>query len=188
MTDLANSGTSPRYSAIQRGLHWAIAIVLLAVLAGGLLIGFLGFKGVTDLLGTDLRNMLYKYHKTFGLVVLAAMVIRLAVKLRRGAPAYDPPLTPFQAMASSLVHKALYLSLLVMPVLGWLATDALDFPVEFFNWTVPQFIDKNKELGDTLFWLHGIVGWIIVGLLTAHIGAALLHAVVLRDSVLKRML
>ena len=188
VTEFAESLTQAKYTPLQRVLHWAIALAVLGVLAGGLLIGFLGFKGVTELLGTEARNLLYKYHKTFGLIILAAMVLRLVVKARRGAPAYNPELTPFQAQASSMVHKALYLALLAMPVLGWLATDALNFPVEFFNWTVPQFIDKNKELGDTLFWLHGIVGWAIVGLLAVHIGAALFHAIVLRDSVLKRML
>lgn len=188
MTDLAPTDQSQKYSTVQRVLHWAVAIALFGVLGVGLLMGFLGFKGLTELFGADLRNMLYKYHKTFGLVILAAMLIRLAVKVRRGAPSYDPPLSPFQALASSLVHKALYVCLVAMPILGWLATDALNFPVEFFNWNVPQFIDKNEDLGELLFWLHGIVGWAIVGLIAVHIGAALLHALVLKDGILKRMI
>jgi cytochrome b561 len=188
MTELADGTKAPRYSPIQRLLHWGIALAALGVLSGGLLIWFFGFDGVTELLGKEGRDFLYKYHKTFGLIILAAMMVRVAVRVRFGTPSYQPSLPPWQAMTSSLVHKGFYIVLFAMPILGWLATDALDFPVEFFNWTVPQFIDKNKELGDTLFWLHGIVGWMLFGLIVADVGAAMMHAIILRDAVLKRML
>lgn len=186
MTDTTTA--TSKYTSTQRALHWLIALMVLGVLAGGLTLGFLGFKGVTELLGETGRNILYNLHKTFGLIILAAMVIRLIVKIRSGTPPYDPPLAPWQSLASKIVHKALYICLIAMPILGWLATDAHDYPVEFFTLSVPQFIDKDKALGDLLYELHETVGWIIVALIATHIGAALMHAIVHKDGVIKRMM
>jgi cytochrome b561 len=160
---------------------------VLLVLAGGMLLGILGFKGVTETFGAPIRNLIYTYHKTFGLIILAAMVLRLALRLRHGAPPYQPPLPAWQATISGLVHKALYVCLFAMPVLGWLATDAANYPVEFFAWSLPQFIDKDKELGALLYGAHEIIGWILAGLIAMHIGAALHHWLIKRDTVMQRM-
>jgi cytochrome b561 len=181
------SPPSPKYTSPQRLLHWAVAIMAIGVLAAGLTLGILGFKGVTDLLGAATRNVIYTYHKTFGLIVLAAMLIRLVVKLKQGAPAYDPPLERWQEAISGIVHKALYICLIAMPTLGWMATDASNYPVEFFSWSLPQFIDKDKALGTLLYDLHGILGWVLTGLLAMHIGAAMMHWLVKRDGVMSRM-
>jgi cytochrome b561 len=179
--------TVSRYTRAQRGLHWLVAVMAICVLAGGLLLGILGFKGVTELLGAPVRNFIYTYHKTFGLIVLAAMTIRLAIKLKHGAPPYQPPLERWQEVVSGIVHKSLYACLFAMPILGWAATDAANYPVEFFSWSLPQFIAKDKALGQTLYDLHGIVGWVLAVLIAMHIGAALHHWFIKRDRVMSRM-
>ncbi len=178
---------APCYSLPQRLVHWAVAIMAIAVLAGGLLLGLMGFEGVTKTFGEAVRNLIYTYHKTFGLIILAAMVCRLILRLRHGAPPYDPPLVPWQAHLSGIVHKTLYVCLFAMPVLGWMATDAADYPVEFFAWSVPQFIAKDQALGTLLYSLHGIIGWILAGLIAMHVGAALFHWRIKRDTVMARM-
>ena len=75
-----------KYALSQRLLHWIIALMVLGALAVGMLLGFLGFSGVKDTFGIDVTNLLYKYHKTFGVLILGLMVIRIAVKLAKGAP------------------------------------------------------------------------------------------------------
>ncbi|MGB0505772.1 MAG: cytochrome b [Pikeienuella sp.] len=177
-----------KYPAIQRGLHWVIALMVLGTLAVGMLLGWLGYGGVVKSFGQDMTNMLYKYHKTFGVIILFAMIIRIIVKIRMGKPPYANPLTSFEKAASGAVHGLLYVCLLAMPILGWLATSAGGYPVEFFNWTLPNPISKDKELSETLYWLHGAVGWMTAALVAAHIGAALMHGIVKRDGVLQRML
>jgi len=176
-----------RYSRPQRTLHWLIALLVAGVLLGGLTLGLLGFQGVTDLLGDPGRDLLYKYHKTGGLLILALMAVRLAVRIQRGKPAYDPPIAAWERKASTAVQHLLYLALFAMPVLGWLATDAADYPVEFFAWSLPQFIAKDPSLGETLYELHETVGWAIVVLLGLHVGGALKHAIIERDGVMGRI-
>ncbi|MEM1300459.1 MAG: cytochrome b [Pseudomonadota bacterium] len=177
----------PRYAPLQRIFHWLMALIILPLAAGGVLIGILGFQGVTDLLGGPLRDTLYEYHKTFGLIVLGLIVARLFLRMELGHPAYDPPLPLWQRLASSLVHYLLYLALFAMPILGWLATDASDYPVEFFHWNLPQFIAKDEAMGKALYATHGTVGWILVALIALHVGAALKHWLIDKDGVAWRM-
>jgi len=176
-----------RYVRIQRVLHWLMALIVTAVLAGGLMIGILGFEGVTDLLGRAGRDILYEYHKTFGLIVLALMFLRLFVRVEYGKPKYDPPIKAWERAASAGVQYLLYLALFAMPILGWLATDASDYPVEFLAWNLPQFIAKDKAMGDALYEAHGVVGWTIAALLVLHVGGALKHALSGRKDVIDRI-
>jgi cytochrome b561 len=81
----------------------------------------------------------------------------------------------------------LYVALLAMPILGLLATAAGGYPVQFFEWTLPGLIGKDKALSDTLFWLHGLVGWVLLGLILLHVGAAMRHWLIKRDGVMARM-
>lgn len=177
-----------KYALSQRLLHWVIAAMVIGALAVGFLLGFLGFSGVKDAFGIDVTNLLYKYHKTFGILILGLMVARIVVKLAKGKPAYATPLTRFEHAASNAVHGLLYLCLFAMPVLGWLGTGANGFPVEFFNWKLPPILAKDKELGGLLMQLHEIIGWTLAALIAIHIGAALKHAIVKKDGVLQRML
>lgn len=178
----------PRYPAIQRLIHWVVGIIVIGVLCGGLIIYTLGYDGVVKAFGQDMTNTLYKFHKTFGIVVLFLMIIRVIVKIRMGKPEYATPLTTFEKAASGAVHGLLYVCLIAMPVLGWAATGASGYPVEFFNWTLPPLVGKDKEWGETLYMLHGYVGFAILILLFMHIGAALMHGIVKKDGVLQRML
>lgn len=177
-----------KYPVVQRGLHWIIALMVLGALAVGMTLGWLGYRGVVESFGQDMTNMLYKYHKTFGVIILFAMVIRIIVKVKMGKPPYAVPLTSFEKAASGAVHGLLYVCLLAMPILGWVGTAAGGFPVEFFNWKLPGIVGKDKELAETAMWLHGVVGWITAALIAGHIGAALKHAVIKRDGLLQRML
>ena len=178
---------NPRYSLLQRLIHWAVAVIAICVLAVGLTLGFLGFEGVKNSFGMEATNFLYKYHKTFGVILLALMTVRLAMRLGLGRPDYDPPLPRFNKIASEAVHGLLYVLLLVQPVLGWSATAAGGYPIEFFNTTLPKFIEKDPALSKTLYSLHFGVGLLLIALITVHVGAALMHWLVLRDTVMKRM-
>ena len=74
-----------------------------------------------------------------------------------------------------------------MPVLGWAATAAGGFPVQFFDLTMPGIIGENKALSETLFMLHGAVGLAIAALALLHIAAAMRHWLVLNDGVMNRI-
>ena len=91
---------------------------------------------------------------------------------------------------------AFYLLLIVMPLTGWALVSAATFkvPTLLFG-TIPlphlPFLENAadpKAAEDWTKWLHGTLGWAIIVLLLAHVGAALKHHFINRDDVLKRML
>ncbi|MFQ5567359.1 MAG: cytochrome b [Paracoccaceae bacterium] len=176
-----------RYHLLQRLLHWAVALCVIFVLPLGLTLGVLGFEGLKNNFGMDATNFIYKYHKTFGVIILVLMIARLAARLILGKPEYDAPLPGISRVASRISHWMLYVLLLIQPVLGWTATSAGGFPAEFFNWKLPALLAKDPALSKTLYALHGTVGLLLLVLVTIHISAALAHRYMLRDTVMKRM-
>ena len=177
----------PRYSLIQRILHWLVAGVLLLSLTGGALLYAYGFTGLRDTFGMGVTNAIYTGHKTAGVLILGLMLLRVAVRRGLGVPAPEPSLTPFQVRASEAVHLMLYVGLIGMAVLGWLATGSGGFPVEFFSARLPGILPKNEALSETLFWMHGLVAVALVGLIALHVGAAMMHWKVKKDGVMARM-
>jgi len=177
----------PRYSLLQRLIHWAVAVIAVCLLAVGMTLALLGFEGVKASFGMDVTNLLYKYHKSFGVVLLGLMTLRLVLRLVVGRPEHVPPLPRFNRVASEVVHGLLYVALLVQPLLGWAATAAGGYPIEFFQTVLPGVIGKDPELSKTLYGLHYAVGWAIIGLIVVHASAALMHRLVLRDGVMRRM-
>jgi len=176
-----------RYSLLQRLIHWAVAICVVFVLPMGLTLGVLGFDGVKNTFGMEATNFIYKYHKTFGVIILGLMTLRLAVRLVLGKPEYDEPLPSVSRVASGISHWLLYVLLLIQPVLGWTATSAGGFPIEFFNWKLPALLAKDPALSKSLYAVHGTFGLLLLVLITIHISAALAHRYMLRDTVMKRM-
>ena len=164
-----------RFTLPQRLLHWLIALVVLALLVVGLTFWTLGYEGTVEAFGNEMTNLLYKYHKTFGILVFILMIVRVALRRASPPPAYDPPLTGPERIASRTTHLLIYLLLLGMPIGGWLATAAGGYPVQFFDWELPGLIGKNEALSERLFQFHGIGGLVLTALVVLHVGAALRH-------------
>ncbi len=169
------------YSAIAKSLHWGIAAAVLLIIPIGIIMRLLGP-------GT-LQNVLYTTHRSLAVLVLALMLVRLAYRLVHGVPAPDPSLEPWQRIVSHLVHLSLYALLIAQPIIGWVATSAYGARISFFGlFIVPDLVSKDQTLSDPLFLVHRVLGFVLAGLLTLHIGAALYHYFIRRDRVLQRML
>ncbi|MCL7929532.1 cytochrome b [Halomonas llamarensis] len=171
----------------HRVLHWLVALGVLLSLASGLTLGFLGFERAVALIGETLTNALYTAHKTLGITLLLLMTLRIMTRLAFVVPDHDPPLNAFERLVSTSVHHLLYLALVVMPILGALATATGGFPVQFFYWTLPSVVGENEALSETLFLWHERVGWLLIVLITLHVIGALYHGWIKRDNVMKRM-
>ena len=176
------------YAPAQKVLHWLVAGLAIGALGFGATIGLYGFEGLVESFGQNATNVIYRYHKTAGVLILALMFLRLAARIRWGKPAHVPPLKSWERIASSATHHGLYACLFAMPILGWAATAAGGYPVEFFEWRLPGLLSKNEALSRTLFSLHGAVGFLTLVLAAVHIAGALKHALLDRDGVMGRMM
>lgn len=188
MTDATGETSAQGYPAVRKLLHWVVALCVILTLIGGLMLWKYGFMGLKDNFGIETTNLVYKYHKSFGLLILILMTVRIIAKLMMPDPPHVPPLSAFHRIASKSVHGLLYLLLLAQPVVGWVATSAGGFPAEFFGGAFPDLVGKDKALSEALYGVHGALGWLIILLVAIHIGAALLHRFVYKDGVMARML
>ena len=178
--------TKTRYTFLQRLLHWLIALMVFGLLLAGFTFWIFGYDGTVGLFGEELTGELYKYHKSFGVLLLGLMVLRLVLRRASPPPPYDPPLTGVERLVGGGTHLLLYLLLIGMPIGGALATAAGGYPVQFFDWELPALIGKNEELSKQLFLFHGIAGLVLSALVLLHIAAAIKH-LKLKDGIMRRI-
>jgi len=144
----------------QRRLHWWTAALVALMLA-------LGWSMVAVPLAQLLvKFVLYQAHKTIGIVIFGLTLWRLAWRWRRGTRAPN--------RAAGLVHAALLVLLLAMPVTGFLlsAASPSGVPTLFLGViAIPHPIGPDPDLFARLQWLHRAEGWTLLTLGLAH-GAA----------------
>lgn len=170
-----------KYNLPARVLHWLTALGIAG--AFGLALSFDEFP-----LGPT-KIALINYHKWIGITVLALVAIRLVWRHIKRPPAPLASLTVIENRVSLLIHGALYLLMFAVPLGGWLYSNAKGYPVVWLGLVpLPNLLDKNPALADTLKDLHELGGWSIVILAGLHATAALKHHFISKDDVLKRML
>ena len=169
------------YPATSKLLHWLVAACVLVTVPVAIVMDRVG-QGPT-------QDSLYNLHKSLGVLILVLMVLRLINRLVAGALAPEAEIEPWQKTVSSIVHTSLYVLLLAMPIVGYIANSAYGASTPFFGlFELPSIVGKNEELATRLFTLHRWVGWLVILLVLMHISAALYHHFIRRDAVLKRML
>lgn len=176
-------GTLPPtgYPSASKWLHWLVAACVLVTAPVSIVMGRVG-EG-------PLQNTLYNLHKSLGVLIFILMVLRLINRLMAGAPAPDPSIARWQKAASSAVHGSIYVLLVAMPIVGYVANSAYGATTPFFGlFELPRIVGDNEGLANTLFAAHRWTGFLLIVLVLMHIGAALQHHFIHGDNVLRRML
>jgi cytochrome b561 len=172
------------YSGIQKMIHWVMALIAIVLIP----IGFYMVQRGTATNFDAVTNDLYTKHKTFGAIMLVLILLRVFIRVRTGSPAPEPSLNRLQIIMAEAVHGLLYLLLLCVPLLGWLGVSAYGARGIAGGFNLPEILAKNEPLGEILLRYHGYAAVLLMLFIGAHIGAALMHRLVLKDGVLKRML
>lgn len=167
-----------RYPGISRILHWLVAALVFVTWPLGLMIGFVK---------NEVKLDFYMVHESLGFLLLWLMLLRIGAKLIAGSPAAEGSFV--EHFAAATVHGLLYLFLVVMPVSGFLATNAHGFPLDWFG-VLPIWspIGKSPDVAGAFSTIHAWTGWILLGLFALHFGAVLMHHIIKRDHTLQRML
>lgn len=173
--------TAERYGSPSIAMHWLMLLLLAAVYA------CIELRELYPK-GSDPREALKQWHFMLGLSVFALVWLRLGLRLWVPTPRIQPAPGVWQHRAAVAMHFALYLFMVVMPLLGWLLLSAKGKPVPFFGLELPALVGSNEGFAGSVKELHetiGTVGYYLVGV---HAAAALFHHYVLRDNALLRML
>ena len=172
-----------RYNTVSIAFHWVIALLIVAQLAGGIIMHKLPFS--------DFKLTAYALHKAGGLTVLALALGRLGWRLTHRPPPLPAGTPPWQKGASHATHWALYVLMIGVPLLGWLMVSASPkgFATTWFGlFEVPHLpVAKSDAAAETYQNLHKYTAIATIALLVLHVGAALYHHYRLRDRVLWRM-
>lgn len=176
-----NATGGQRYGAIAQILHWLIAAMIFAMFG-------LGYY-MEDLPLGQQKLELYGIHKSLGITVFALALVRLLWRLTHSAPPLPDHMASWERHAAHVTHVAIYALIFVQPTIGFLQSNAANFPVVVWDvLPLPAVIGTNEQLGERLADLHSLVGNGLAVLILIHIGAALRHHFVIKDDVLKRML
>ena len=109
-----------RYGAVAQFFHWTIVILIIVQYT-------LANQADNLPLGSAKIAVLAR-HKSFGITILALVLLRLVWRWMGRTPA-DPPGTPqWQRLGARVSHFALYALLVVQPLSGWLMSSARNFP------------------------------------------------------------
>ncbi len=137
-----------------------------------------------------LRVNLFELHRQMGLAILILFFVRLAAKkLCPKKKPSGPQMGKLEYLAGTCSHIALYIVLFVMPVVGWLITNAQGHAVHFMgSFTLPQLVGKDEDMEDVLLVVHEFGAYLLVGMIGLHFAAALFHHFVKKDHVLASML
>lgn len=169
-----------RYPALSIALHWLTLALLIAVYC------LIEFHGIFPK-GSAERQAMNMWHFMLGLTVFGVVAVRLALRTTFRAPAIAPPPPAWQMTAARAMHVALYVFLVVMPVLGWCTLSAKGKVIPFFGLELPPLLASDEALGKRLKGIHETIGMIGLGLIGLHALAALFHHYVMRDDSLARM-
>ena len=171
-----------RYGPTQKLLHWLVVVLVLAQVGLGLW-----------MTGAPPENkawvmQLYSIHDGIGATVLVLMLLRILVRIVMGAPLL-PRTTPAWVMtASELNHKAMYLMLIVQPLLGYFNNGAHGFGWSIYGlYEIPSLIPKNDLVAHWLSTAHLGGAGVLVALVALHLLGLFYHAAIRRDGVARRM-
>ncbi|GHC69099.1 cytochrome b [Limoniibacter endophyticus] len=161
----------------MRILHWLVACIVLATWPLGLLLEH--FKD-------EVKLDFYLIHESLGFLVLWLMLLRVGFRLTSGAPEHERNWT---GTLAATVHWLFYLALIIMPLSGFLATNAFGFPLIWFG-IIPVWspVGPSRELGAFFISIHVITAWAILGLFALHMAGFLYHHLIRRDATLQRIL
>ena len=171
----------PRYGAPAVALHWVMALLILGNLGFGLYL--------VDLPLSPAKLRYFSWHKWVGVTVFALAAARLAWRLGHPPPPLPRSLAGWETRLARIGHGLLYVLFFAVPLSGWLYSSAAGFQTVYLGvLPIPDLLEKNRELAETIRPVHRWLNYALMGVVTGHVAAALKHHFIDRNDVLARML
>ncbi len=166
------------YGVISKIFHWLSAAVLLIQMP-------LGFY-LVDLDFGEKRLTLESIHVILGLSIFYLTLFRLIYKLFNPTPPLKNNIFPAQRLIAKLNHIFLYLTILMISISGALKKLFNGEMVDLF--ILDLEIKDNFEMAEFFYDIHIIGNYTLITLITLHILAVIIHKVIFKENLLKKIL
>ncbi|MES0881518.1 cytochrome b [Roseibium sp. SCP14] len=166
-----------KFSIPLRALHWSMAVLLVGLLVSGIYAHRMA-------LDHPWKFDFYAWHRAFGVLAFALVILRLIVRFRSRSPEMPTTLPWHERTSARAAQIFLYLAMLAIPVFGYVASSAVpEFPnvpplhsIWFFGLDLPLFpIAKNYETTVFYISIHKYLGYAMIAIITVHAAGALKH-------------
>lgn len=144
-------------------LHWIMAAFFLVIYLVGIMMTGLPPE-------VPFKGSLYEVHKSFGILVLGLLLLRIFTLQQAMAKKYlkqSPKLTP-QWIKTFCLHLVLYLLMLVVPISGILLSNIDVHEVQSVFMTLPNQFEENLSIEDFAHSLHFWLAYILLVLIALH--------------------
>ena len=169
-----------KYSLSLRVIHWLMAALIIGLAAMGLWMSGLpnDYPGKFDY---------YGLHKSFGVIALVFIIIRLSARFTSKIPALPNEIDRFSKLLATLVIALLYACMVLMPLSGYLMSDFGGYGVHFFGYTFPFIFTKDGNIARFFVGVHQFTSYTLIGLLILHILGWLKHLMFDKINLFRRM-
>ena len=179
-----------RYSRTAIVLHWAIALLIVANVALGLLFESFGEDNVRPLIDA---------HKSIGITVLGLAIMRLLWRATHVPPALPAHYKPWEKLAPNAAHLFTSVLIFAMPISGWLtdrpwkpAPEIKMYWFGLFEWPrIGWIMNMDPAVKESLHGLFGEVheslALVLYLLVFLHLAGALKHQFIDKHAELQRM-
>lgn len=178
--------TATAYGTVTRAFHWLTALLILAAFPLGVIANDAPYASAEELAR---KAQLFSLHKTLGVAIFAVALARILWAVTQDRPAPLHPERRAETLLAAVVHWALYLSLVVVPLSGWVHHAALDGFAPIL-WPLGQglpFVPKSEALAGVAGTVHWLFTKVMFASVALHVLGALKHALIDRDATLARM-
>ena len=172
------TNTLTEYGSISKIFHWLSAAVLLIQIP-------LGFY-LVDLDFSEKRLTIESIHVILGLSIFYLTLLRLIYKLFNPTPSLGNNIFPGQRLIAKLNHILLYLSILVITTSGALKKLFNGQMLDLFLFDIE--IKDNFELAELFYDIHILSNYTLIALISLHIFAVIVHKLLFKENLLKKIL
>jgi len=166
------------YGSISKIFHWLSAAVLLAQIP-------LGFY-LVDLDFGEKRLTIESIHVILGLSIFYLTILRLIYKSFSPTPSLGNNIFPGQRLIAKINHISLYLTILIITISGALKKLFNGEMLDLFLFDLE--IKDNFELAELFYDIHILSNYTLIVLISLHIFAVIIHKVIFKENLLKKIL
>ncbi len=155
--------------------HWVSAVLISILFIQGL---FLKDIDISDKIG------FVQLHAIFGAIVLILTVIRIVSLFKSKRPDHLETGSRFNNKLVDFIHKAMYFLILGIVVSGISTTVLGGYAVAFQTGSGDSVMAYDEILS---LKPHGIMSWILIGLVVLHVTGFFKHLILTKENTLKRI-